>query len=809
MLGAAWLRRWRRNPLLAAHHLATVCLGMAAVTAVVSVMLAVAFQSLPFRDSTQLVEIWNRAESGQPVVALSGAELAELQGETNVLAVTGGFNLLSLWLLHDQGSPEALGVARLDEAAFRVLGLTPIFGRSVAGSQSQADGIPPVWISSRLWRFRYGGRSSVIGETIRVGQNRAGLYESRFEIAGVLPSDIRIPHPAVDGTVDLWIVLSEAAKQRAANARLFFALGRLQPGRTVADAQAALTVLADGRSRSVDRRNRPVVQSLEEVARGPAERTMIVFALGVALVLLLAFVNLASVTAAESSTRQVELSVRTALGASRSRLWRESVAEQSVLTVCGLGLGVPLAWLALRGLTHLVTVSDTAPPLPRPPALDVSIMLGFSACALAATGAWSTLIVRRLADGRAESVLCARQVPGATGVSLWDARAGLWRFGLLSIQACLGIALMVLAMSLTRAYVRLNAVDLGPAPDRTLVFSVTPLDGRVLAHAQAADFNSETVARLRSLPGVQATAFAESLPPFTLPTPFWKHEDLADAPREATYPLVVSNDYFATLGIPILVGRGFSEADRLSANPVAVVDLELARRNWASPHDAVHAQIEVGTSMRPYTIIGVAKSFGGYWAHRPMPTIYLSQNQRPTAGGAFILRTADSTSATAARARQVLSSLPVRAEMSNAATLQALWQATVTRPRARMVGTLLLGLVGLLLGAQGVYALAASIVASRRQELAIRSALGASGSALVWMVLRQVIVSVVLGSGTGVAGIIAVQRLAPQWISATLSDPAAPIALAVAILVSTAIVGSYIPARLVTRATSVAQLARN
>jgi putative ABC transport system permease protein len=536
---------------------------------------------------------------------------------------------------------------------------------------------------------------------------------------------------------------------------------------------------------------------------------MIVFTLGVALVLLLAFVNLASVTAAESGKRQVELSVRTALGASRLRLWRESVAEQSVLTVCGLGLGVPLAWLALRGLTHLVTVSDIAPPLPRPPALNVSIMLGFSAVALAATVGWSTVIVRRLAAGRAESVLCARQASGATGLPSSGARAGLWRFGLLSIQACLGIALMVLAMSLTRAYVRLNGVDLGPAPDRTLVFSVTPLDGRALEHAQAVGFNSETVARLRRLPGVQATAFAESIPPFTLPTPFWKHEDLADAPREATYPLVVSNDYFGMLGIPILFGRGFSESDRLSDAPVAIVDLELARRNWTSPNDAVNAQIEVGKSMRPYNIIGVAKSFGGYWAQTPMPTIYLSQNQHPTAGGAFLLRTAGSTSATAAQARQLLSSMPVRAEMSNAATLEARWQATVTRPRARMVGTLLLGLIGLLLGAQGIYALAASIVASRRQELAIRSALGASGSALLWMVLRQVIVAVVLGLGMGVFGIIGVQRLAPQWISATLSDPAAPIALAVAILVVTAIVSSYIPARLVTRATSVAQLARN
>jgi putative ABC transport system permease protein len=791
--------------MLAAHHLTTVCLGSAAVTAVVSIMLAVAFQPLPFRDATQLVEIWNRIESGPPIGALTGAELEELQRETTVFAATGGFHLLSLWLLHDRGGPEPLRVARLDEASFRLLDLAPLLGRGIGGSAG-AGGIPPVWISDALWRFRYGGRSSVVGETMRVGQNSAGLYEARYEIAGVLPSEIRMPHPTHDDAVDVWMILPETIKQRAANASVFFAVGRLQPGRTAAEAQAALTVSADRRPRSLDRRNRPVVHSLQEVARGPAQRTMMLLALGVALVLLLAFANLASVTAAELNTRQVELSVRMALGASRWRLWRESIAEQSALTVCGLVVGVPLAWLALRGLTRLVTLSEIAPPVPHPPALNVSIMLGFSACVLIAAVAWSAVTVWRLADGRSESVLRARQ--GITGLPS-DRRAGVWRFALLSVQACLGIGLMVLAMSLTRAYVRLSDVDLGPAPDRTLVLSVIPREGGVMTHAQAADFNAETIARVRRVPGVHATAFADSFPPFGLPTPFWKRDDLVDAPREATYPLAVSNDYFATLGIPILFGRAFAESDRWGQNPVALVDLELARRNWTSPSEAVNAQIKVGTAMRPYTIVGVAKSFGGYWAHAPVPTIYLSQNQQPSAGGTVILRTSGAPSAAAEHARQVLSTMPVRPEISNAGTLQALWQATVTRPRARMVGTLLLGLIGLLLGAQGVYALAASVVTSRRQELAIRSALGATGPTLLWMVLRQVVVAVVLGAGVGAFGIIAVERLAPQWISATLSDPAAPIGWATVLLVSTAIVGSYIPARLVVRATSIAQLARN
>ena len=803
------LRPWRRSRLLAVNHLATIALGMSAVTAVVSLMLAVAFQPLPFRDAARLVQVWNRVESGAPVTALSGSELIEMQRDAgNVFASLGGFTPHRLWLLDERGAAQPLQMARLDEAAFRALDVTPLLGRPVSGSTSGTAGFGAIWISHSLWQSRYSGRSSVIGETIRLAANEGGLYETRNEIAGVFPPDIRIPHPFVDGPVDLWAILPETLKARAANASVFFALGRLQPDRTLAEAQAALTVLADRRPRSADRRNRPIVQGFEEIAQGPARRTMGLLGVGVALVLLLAFANLASLTVAESSRRHGELSLRTALGASRWRLWRDIVAEQSALTACALALGIPLASVMLRGLTHLVTLADIGPPLPHPPALNVSVMLGFSACALAATVAWSTLFVRSVNARDADDLLRAGHMVGGAGLHPSDRRAGVWRLAVLSVQACLGIALMVLAVSLTSVYVRLTDVNLGPAPDRTIFFSVRPLDGGAMTSAQAADFNAQIVSRLRSLPGVQAMALAEIFPPFGFPTQFWKHDDFAESPRDATDPLLVSNDYFGTLGIPILFGRGFAESDRYGGHLVAIIDLEMARRNWASAADAVNAQIKIGRSMRTYEVIGVAGSFSGYWAQTPIPTIYLSLNQDPSAGGAVILRTDSPASTTAERARQVLSGMPIRPEISSATTLQAQWQATATRPRARMVGTLLLAAIGLALGAQGVYALAASIVASRRQELAIRSALGASGPTLVWLVLRQVMVAVVIGAGMGALGILAVHRLAPQWISVAVGDPVASITLAVTILVSTAVLGGYVPARSAVRATSVAWLAR-
>jgi putative ABC transport system permease protein len=794
--------------LLAVHHLATIGLGMAAVTAVVSLMLAMAFQSLPFRESAQLVQVWHRVESGTPMEGLSGTDLIEIQeGAGGVFSSFGGYLNILLWARDEARSTGPLAAVRMEEAAFRALDLTPILGRPIDGRTS--SGLTPVWIGHNLWQSRYGGRSSVIGQTIRLASNDAGRNESSYEIAGVLPPDIRIPFPTAffDNPIDVWQVLPDDLKVRFADNRSFLALGRLQPGRTAAEAEAALMVLADRRPRTIDRRHRPVVQSFEEIAAGPVRRTIGILAVGIALVLLLAFANLASLTVAEGTRRRLELSVRTSLGATRWQLWRDLAAEHIALTVSALGLGLPLAWAALRGLTRLVTVADIGLPLPQPPSVNVYVIVGFAVCALALAFVWATLIVRDVQPGDSRAYLQSEYLSGAARLSTADRHAKVLRLGVLSIQSCLGIALMVLAVSMAKVYERLTEVDLGPAPDRTMFFSVHSASGGTPTSAQAADFILQVRSLLQNLPDVQAMAVADIFPPRGSAISFWRYGDDAKSPRETTYPVTVSHDYFSTLGIPILFGRAFDESDRFAGKSVAVIDLEMARRNWASPAEAVNAQIKIGT-WGTYEVIGVAGSFGGYWAQAPTPTVYLSQNQAPRSRNVVILRTDSPASNIAEHARQVLRGMPVRVEMSAATTLQARWQETATRPRARMVGMLLLALIGVGLGIQGVYALSASNVAARQQELAIRTALGASPSALVWLVLRPLIVAVMIGSSVGVAAIFSMSRLAPHWISAAVSEPASSIAVALAVLLMTAVSSGYIPARSATRVTSGAWLRR-
>ena len=256
----------------------------------------------------------------------------------------------------------------------------------------------------------------------------------------------------------------------------------------------------------------------------------------------------------------------------------------------------------------------------------------------------------------------------------------------------------------------------------------------------------------------------------------------------------------------------------------------MAEKNWASAQQAVGSQIILGTKSKEeskekpkedskdkskpepkqkskeqsqdnYTIVGVAANFTGYWSDQPIPTIYLPQAQSAYfCGGSVILRTAGSPRNIAALAPQALAGMAVPAVISDVSTMQSRWQATLTRPLARMAGMLLLALLGLGLSVQGVYAVAAGTVAARRHELAVRSVLGALPTRLVWNVTRDLVLAVIAGAGFGVFVALELRPVLQHWLGPKAVWQAGPIAAAVVLLALAAAAGCYIPARAATRA---------
>lgn len=801
MLGT-WLRSWRRSSLLTAQFSLTITIGMGAASALVSLMLAVGYQPLPFRDPGRLVAVWARAESGSQTVAISGPDIADFAGGThNIFTSFGAFSFgPSLWLFDRKGTTKILAYY-IQPSVFSDLGIRSVLGRGVrSDDEPLGSAAAQAWISDRFWRSRYGGSPSVIGTTIGTALSDTGLNQRGAQIAGVLPPGVSLPLPFMQEPADVWYPALADISTRSRNSDVFFGLGRLRPGVTVAQAQEALAAVAErlGQSYSFDAHKIPVVQSLEAIAQGPARKTMGLLALGVALVFLVGCVNLAILMGAEGRRRRREIAIRAVLGANRSRMWRDVAAEKCLLTLLSLGLGVAFASVLLRVLTQLMPAAGLGPPLLHPPPLNLIVLLGFAVFALAAALIWSALLVRAADASKSSRTLAAGSGPGYAGFSDSSPGAGRWRLILLAAQAGVGICLLAAAALTARTYEALSTANLGPAPSHTVLLAVSSRDNFAPTNSQVTDFDQQVLARL---PGTQAIATADLFPPPGSPVSFVKQGDAATTERQTAYPDPVSPSYFHTLGIPILFGRGFDPTDNIGGEPVAIISLEMAERNWTPPEQAVGSEIALGSKFQNhYKIVGVAANFTGYWSQMPAPTVYLPLAQAAYALRAnVILRTA-SPRAVEAFARQALAGMAIPATVSDVSTMQARWQATATRPLARMTGMLLLALLGLGLSVQGVYAVAAVTVAARRHELAVRSALGAPPVRLAWRVTRDLVLAVIAGAGFGVVAAVNLRPVLAHWLGPVAVWQAEPIAVTVLLMVVAATAGCYIPARAAARA---------
>lgn len=819
----SWLRSWRRNPLLAGQFCLTTVIGMGAVTSVVSLMLALGYEPLPYRDSGRLVAVWERTDFSVGASAMSGPDLTDFNRATrDVFASFGGFWIPSLWLIDNKG-PAKVRVCGIQASAFSDLGLRPVLGRGVKLDDEPLTGgaAGPVWISYRLWQSRYGGSRSIIGTTIGVADTATGSGEMRMPIAGVLPPDAGIPLPFVENATDVWYILpSDSWMSLSRQSDVLFGVGRLRAGVTPEQARSALTIVAERLSRQYgfDRYKHPVVESLGAIAHDPARQTMGLLALGLGFVFAVACANLAILMGAEGRRRQREIAIRFVLGAGRYRLWGEVATEKCLLTLLSLGLGIPLAWALLRVLTWLVPSIGLGAPLPHAPPLNLGILQSFAAFALVAALVWASLLIRAAeAPESSRKLTTAGSGLGYTGSG--DFRPGVkrWRLVLLATQAGVGICLLAAAALAARTYASVSAADLGPAPRHTVVLSVDQRDNFVPTDAQVREFNLQVLSRLKRLPATQAIALADSFPPLVYPVSFRKGGDVSGIERLANSPTPVSPSYFEVLGIPILFGREFNDADTSGNEPVAIVSLDIAEHNWPSPEKALGSQIFFGSSKSEskekskkegftgqipdhYKIVGVAADFSGYWSQKPVPMVYLPLAQAAYhLGGSVILRTSSPRSV-AVLASQALAGMEIPATVSDVSTIEARWRAMVTRPLARMAGMLVLALLGLGLSIQGVYAVTAATVAARRHELAVRATLGALPSRLAWTVTRELIVAVIVGCGLGIVAALNLRPMLAHWLGPVATWQVEPIGVAVALLLLTAGVGCYFPARAAARA---------
>ena len=777
LLGA--VRGWRRapGPVLAAAGALT--LAIAANTTIFSVVSGVLLEPLPYAAPDRLVMVWQdlRARGGPERDWASPGLLVEWIARNSVfsqLAAIQGWNPN----LTEQDEPERLRGAMVSPAYFDALGVPPQLGRTFAPAEGVPGGPAVTVIGHSLWVRRFGGDPNVVGRPIV-------LDGASTEIVGVMPESFR--GAVIDAEIFAPLRINPATAPRGlVTLRV---LGLIKPDITLAAAQAGMTALAHQLERDDPEweRARTRLVPLQEDMVGAVRPVLVVLTVAVALVLLIACANVASLLLATASERMREMAIRVALGAARGRLARQLLTESAALAAVAAVAAVALAYWGLHGL--LAIAPPSAPRL-QDVALDGRVLIftaGISVIAALLAGVAPALSLARaeltpaLREGSRESTAGTRV-----------------RAILVIVEVALAMVLAVGSGLLLRSLAALQQVDLGFNPSHVLTASVNPPRGAYRTPESTRQLYTNILEVLSASQGVQAAAMTSVLPlsgaDMNLDFDIEGREPPrtpGDAPM--TWFRIVSPGYFTAMAIPILQGRALTDADRADTEAAFVVNESLARRYWGD-------RSPIGQRVRVTTlegaIVGVVKDIH----HRgpatpPQPEMYVSYRQANPRGASIVVRGTSDPAALTATLRDAVRRADPRLPIAQAGPLQQLVDRSVAQPR--FLAALLTGfsMLAAVLAVIGVYGMLSFTVTRRVREIGVRMALGARPRTVLGLILRDSLVQVGAGLLLGAAAALGLGRfLTSMLFGVRPGDPATMLITGMALL-ATALLASYGPAR--------------
>jgi predicted permease len=787
-------RRLLQTPGFTAVAVLALALGIGGNTAIFSLVNSILLRQLPFRQPEQLVWVSSRrSDSGKRPFNLP--DFIDYRDQNQGLAGIAAFTNWSANLT-DRGDPERLQGLRISANAFQMLGVDAMAGRIFSPADDTPGAQRVVVLSYGLWRRRFGADPQLVGKTLTLngaGYTVVGVLPPRFFFPKFIEAELAVP---LSPDADPWRGVRNSTN-------FLYALARIKPGVTREQAEADLTSVAERQRQQYPDANRRklgvTLSPLHEEVVGNFRLALWVLLGAVGVVQLITCVNLANLALVQAAARRREMAIRTALGATRSRLIQQLATESLLLALLG---GLAGLLLAFWGIPLLLALSPASLPRVAEVGMDFRVLgltLALSLLAGVIFGlapAWQAMRVslnEELKESGRSSAGGARQ-----------SRAQ----GLLVItEIALSLVLLIGAGLLVKSFLRLQAVSPGFEAENALAVRLSLPKAHYSNRAALTAFYEKLRPRLESLPGVETVGVVSVLPlsgtPHSIPFTIEGRAATPDEVERADYR-VVNSGYFRALKIPLIAGREFNERDMAQTAPVAIISQSLAHRYWPdrSPLGA-HLRInDNNQGPRPVEIVGVVGdvkhlSLDG----EPAPHIYLPIHQTHednvvwlTDNQYWLLRTTVDPLTLQAAVRREIQAVDREAPASNIRTMEQYLAASVAPRRFNLWLLTVFAGAALALAATGLYGVISYGMAQRRHEIGIRMTLGARASDVLKLVIGQGIRLAVAGVALGLLAALALTRLMKNLLfNVSATDPLTFLGIA-ALLMFVALLACFVPA---------------
>ena len=788
-------------PSFTAVAILTLALGIGANSAIFSVVNSLLLNALPYRDSDRLAIIWTHSpganvEQDWP----SPGQYSAIKANTTVfedIAIIGGGSMN----VGQVRTPERIGVMFASSNLFSILGVQPAFGRVFEPLEDTPEQPKTVVLSHAFWQREFGADQNVRDQTLI-------LNGEKYAIVGVLPSDFSLNYEVIPTVAsvpqpDVFLPLPLSAEDLAGQGdENYNLLARLKPDVSTAQAQSELNLAATRLAAQfpehypASRRFSFSIKPLLDQVVGDVRRPLFVLLAAVGCVLLIACANVANLLLTRAAAREREIAIRSALGASRTRLIRQLLTESVLLSFMGAALGLVLAYWTLNALRWFSPQN-----IPRLPSIHVDgRVLAFTTVVAIVTGVLFGII-----PALRSSRLNLGETLKEGARNLIAVRHQRLRSALVISELAVSLVLLISAGLLIRSFMRVQRVDPGFNPVNVLTLRLS-VAGTSYKGERRGIFYDELLQKIRRLPGVEAAGATTILP--LSGSIGWGGITIEDYHAEMGQAQIQADQrsadvgYFEAMKIPLIEGRFFNDQDSKDSQPVVIVDDQMARTYWPSS-SPVGRRVKTGgaDSKDPWlTVVGVVRSVKQYDLEtNSRVALYRPLQQQPASTLYLAVRSSVPAAAIAAVVAGEVKAIDANVPIFEVKTMNLRMYESLARRRFAMLALGLFAALALVLAVVGIYGVMSYSVAQRTSELGIRLALGAQPSDVLRLVLRHGLTLALVGVVVGAIASVAVTRLLATLLFGVAATDLLTFVSVSAALILVALVACLVPARRATK----------